>query len=123
MIRRPPRSTRTDTLFPDTTLFRSHLGRRRDARRVAGAGGRRGGGRPHRDDGRHAAAQRLDRKQIGRAHVCTPVTNAHLVCRLPLEKKQDKKLKPLIPMTYSASRMYYSTYKKKYTHQSSKKQS
>src|SRR3546814_3918090 len=26
MIRRPPRSTRTDTLFPYTTLFRSHLG-------------------------------------------------------------------------------------------------
>src|SRR3546814_10502838 len=25
--------------------------------------------------------------QIGRAHVCTPVTNAHLVCRLLLEKK------------------------------------
>src|SRR3546814_20686713 len=25
MIRRPPRSTRTDTLFPDTTLFRSVL--------------------------------------------------------------------------------------------------
>src|SRR3546814_4781143 len=25
MIRRPPRSTRTDTLFPDTTLFRSEL--------------------------------------------------------------------------------------------------
>src|SRR3546814_14581463 len=24
MIRRPPRSTRTDTLFPNTTLFRSH---------------------------------------------------------------------------------------------------
>src|SRR3546814_14369436 len=23
MIRRPPKSTRTDTLFPDTTLFRS----------------------------------------------------------------------------------------------------
>src|SRR3546814_5674493 len=30
MIRRPPRSTRTDTLFPYTTLFRS-----RTARRVA----------------------------------------------------------------------------------------
>src|SRR3546814_10256109 len=27
MIRRPPRSTRTDTLFPYTTLFRSRLGR------------------------------------------------------------------------------------------------
>src|SRR3546814_17029997 len=27
MIRRPPRSTRTDTLFPYTTLFRSHIAR------------------------------------------------------------------------------------------------
>src|SRR3546814_15579203 len=26
MLRRPPRSTRTDTLFPYTTLFRSALG-------------------------------------------------------------------------------------------------
>src|SRR3546814_2197748 len=29
MIRRPPRSTRTDTLFPYTTLFRSRRGRGR----------------------------------------------------------------------------------------------
>src|SRR3546814_7959303 len=29
MIRRPPRSTRTDTLFPYTTLFRSDRSRRR----------------------------------------------------------------------------------------------
>src|SRR3546814_6788354 len=28
MIRRPPRSTRTDTLFPYTTLFRSHRDQR-----------------------------------------------------------------------------------------------
>src|SRR3546814_4022155 len=27
--------------------------------------------------------------EIGRAHVCTPVTNAHLVCRLLLEKKKQ----------------------------------
>src|SRR3546814_5954437 len=27
MLRRPPRSTRTDTLFPYTTLFRSHGGK------------------------------------------------------------------------------------------------
>src|SRR3546814_15273325 len=33
MIRRPPRSTRTDTLFPYTTLFRS-VPRRRDRRPV-----------------------------------------------------------------------------------------
>src|SRR3546814_2064971 len=31
MIRRPPRSTRTDTLFPYTTLFRSRFGRGRMA--------------------------------------------------------------------------------------------
>src|SRR3546814_1751443 len=37
MIRRPPRSTRTDTLFPYTTLFRSdhHLSRRGDVGRDA----------------------------------------------------------------------------------------
>src|SRR3546814_5228698 len=29
MIRRPPRSTRTDTLFPYTTLFRSRQAKRR----------------------------------------------------------------------------------------------
>src|SRR3546814_19159262 len=36
MIRRPPRSTRTDTLFPYTTLFRSGLGRPRPW--ISGAG-------------------------------------------------------------------------------------
>src|SRR3546814_1176185 len=30
MVRRPPRSTRTDTLFPYTTLFRSLLDARRN---------------------------------------------------------------------------------------------
>src|SRR3546814_6665196 len=33
MIRRPPRSTRTDTLFPYTTLFRSTPRRRHRSRR------------------------------------------------------------------------------------------
>src|SRR3546814_1498792 len=33
MIRRPPRSTRTDTLFPYTTLFRSISGRSAATRR------------------------------------------------------------------------------------------
>src|SRR3546814_9465264 len=46
MLRRPPRSTRTDTLFPYTTLFRSHAryaGRRVRRRRHdhAGSGRRR----------------------------------------------------------------------------------
>src|SRR3546814_12739843 len=34
MIRRPPRSTRTDTLFPYTTLFRSRLASLAKARRL-----------------------------------------------------------------------------------------
>src|SRR3546814_11143218 len=38
MIRRPPRSTRTDTLFPYTTLFRSEMFLRVGARQRAGEG-------------------------------------------------------------------------------------
>src|SRR3546814_15340456 len=39
MVRRPPRSTRTDTLFPYTTLFRSGGGAQPDANaRAAGYG-------------------------------------------------------------------------------------
>src|SRR3546814_13535395 len=52
MIRRPPRSTRTDTLFPYTTLFRSRRadvprphGPTRRAYRGAGLGQNRAGGR------------------------------------------------------------------------------
>src|SRR3546814_8306093 len=71
MIRRPPRSTRTDTLFPYTTLFRSL----QDVLPAVLAGR----GRPGQREEVGA--------EIGRAHVCTPVTNAHLVCRLLLEEK------------------------------------
>src|SRR3546814_4513469 len=39
MIRRPPRSTRTDTLFPYTTLFRSAFSALHDYRCVLGSGG------------------------------------------------------------------------------------
>src|SRR3546814_6876886 len=38
MMRRPPRSTRTDTLFPYTTLFRSLTRRDIDAGALAGRG-------------------------------------------------------------------------------------
>src|SRR3546814_7806134 len=40
MIRRPPRSTRTDTLFPYTTLFRSRVQHPRAGQSGARAGGR-----------------------------------------------------------------------------------
>src|SRR3546814_2785947 len=63
MIRRPPRSTRTDTLFPYTTLFRSR-GRRQGEgrspwRAVAGRGhlrARPGGRQRH----RHCTCARMD---------------------------------------------------------------
>src|SRR3546814_17603553 len=45
MIRRPPRSTRTDTLFPYTTLFRSLMKMFKIACRIAGMLGC-GGGPP-----------------------------------------------------------------------------
>src|SRR3546814_2622416 len=40
MIRRPPRSTRTDTLFPYTTLFRSMQSNYRDIKAQVKAAGR-----------------------------------------------------------------------------------
>src|SRR3546814_4331681 len=109
MIRRPPRSTRTDTLFPYTTLFRSPDRRTSHCRacgslhefgkdygngrivfwRVAGTALDRGGGKiGHMLDHRSSHATSISllaadvgdgRTQIGRAHVCTPDTNAPLV--------------------------------------------
>src|SRR3546814_7800233 len=121
-----------DTLFPYTTLFRSHLHHRRTAgehlaRDLAAARvgvQQRALLRPLRDqrfgqevdqlragvavlraaphhDGvavrrggvdevgaRAVDAIPAQQRETGRAHVCTPVTNAHLVCRLLLEKKK-----------------------------------
>src|SRR3546814_17579264 len=67
MIRRPPRSTRTDTLFPYTTLFRSRTRqpRRPEGRRPPGVLCLRG----HPDDGavfRRAAAAGPGRRQAAR---------------------------------------------------------
>src|SRR3546814_9308086 len=62
MRRRPPRSTRTDTLFPYTTLFRSDLPRQSDAGAPAvadpGAAFRPLAGVVARNHGRNAGARR-----------------------------------------------------------------
>src|SRR3546814_4036030 len=55
MIRRPPRSTRTDTLFPYTTLFRSRDALWRKARDMAGVQDL------HYHDTKHEAATKLSR--------------------------------------------------------------
>src|SRR5947209_13371001 len=69
MIRRPPRST----LFPYTTLFRSHDIRQRDAALV-------------RD--RNAADRGDGRSE---EHTSELQSRQYLVCRLLLEKKKEKK--------------------------------
>src|SRR3546814_4642773 len=95
MIRRPPRSTRTDTLFPYTTLFRSVMAEPTKKLAVL----------IDADNTQPSIATALLAEiakygvalagpvegvvEIGRAHVLTPVTNAHLVCRLLLEKKKE----------------------------------
>src|SRR3546814_5871043 len=108
MIRRPSRSTRTDTLCPYTTLFRSRVtidgevmiipsyeafyllqltkamaGEKAAAKIVANElSARRKMGPMPLSPADLAQAE----AEIGSAHVCTPVTNAHLVCSLLLEK-------------------------------------
>src|SRR3546814_2389970 len=73
MIRRPPRSTRTDTLFPYTTLFRRLLRRRPRAGREPDRRGRQGldlcqvPARQRTDEhGEHAAIARGDRSAEAR---------------------------------------------------------
>src|SRR3546814_6877920 len=110
MIRRPPRSTRTDPLFPYTTLFRSQLfGPHLSATRQVGVERQRRIGTAMgpvvTDDDPHVAGFGLAHARRQHRHRCaisvqprgrrseehtseTPVTNAHLVCRLLLEKKK-----------------------------------
>src|SRR3546814_16493818 len=68
IIRRPPRSTRTDTLFPYTTLFRSRsLERRVD--RLSGSGPRSpAAGQRH----GHPALRRRGRRAAAQEHVRPP---------------------------------------------------
>src|SRR5438046_6595718 len=87
MIRRPPRST----LFPYTTLFRSH-GRARSGDRREG---RRRGGRAAGSRERRAPLQRLHpraaRDRRSEEHTSELQSLTNLVCRLLLEKKKNKK--------------------------------
>src|SRR3546814_5652126 len=117
MIRRPPRSTRTDTLFPYTTLFRSvctiDLAQPAEVTYSCPTGWEVQGdkcksvlsqpatpiyscpsgyslsGNMCSKTETQPATPNYSCSKIGSAHVCTPVTHAHLVCRLLLEKKKN----------------------------------
>src|SRR3546814_11654246 len=88
MIRRPPRSTRTDTLFPYTTLFRSlHLGgggRRRPAPRSAETGADGRGGKTAEPAGLRLRLFDRARVNAGRDH-----RNAHLAVKIGLAGRTD----------------------------------
>src|SRR3546814_8534534 len=118
MLLRPPSTKRTDTLFPYTTLFRSGVPSNRKYAAEGGpvfrdcfALLREAAARPALEvlklvdaaifnviignADAHAKNFSLLRQkdgggptEIGRAHVCTPVTNAQPVCRHLLEKKK-----------------------------------
>src|SRR3546814_6494872 len=119
MIRRPPRSTLTDTLFPYTALFRSAGRRSTHARRVHRQAFRnarllhrrsRGMGvyRRHRlrSEEHTSELQSLMRISyavfclkkktwpiLALANDCIKVTNYNLICSQPLEKPQTLQIK------------------------------
>src|SRR3546814_1524205 len=112
MIRRPPRSTRTDTLLPYATLFRSappgrapssaSIGRGRDRRR--GIHGRdegpRAAGRSRRDRWRRAEADRRPGSaRRGRERRLLPP--AHGDPRRPRSEEHTSELQSLMRISYA----------------------
>src|SRR3546814_8613070 len=97
MIRRPPRSTRTDTRFPYTTLFRSRQYQRdnrqgqAEERRSQEARRRRRPGR----QGQGAAVRRQGERRARRPEEHTSelqslMRNSYAVCRLKKHRKERK---------------------------------
>src|SRR2546427_8248201 len=82
MIRRPPRST----LFPYTTLFRSH---------VRWKAGRHDVGAAVVHDGRRSGAS-IDAPARSEEHTSELQSQSNLVCRLLLEKKKTRLLRPIL---------------------------
>src|SRR3546814_10721922 len=74
MLRRPPSSTRTDTLFPYTTLFRSGGGGRPEGRAIAKA------------PAWHKRSALLLRRPEKRGYACTAIRqvgSGRYCCKLP----------------------------------------
>src|SRR3546814_2424566 len=100
MIRRPPRSTRTDTLFPYTTLFRSQDAARARDPRCHPAAHRAGSDRRHRS-ARRTAGRRAVRSEEHTSELQSLMRISYAVFCLK-KKKIKKKMK-------QASRKYKMT--------------
>src|SRR3546814_6418322 len=112
MIRRPPRSTRTDTLFPYTTLFRSrHRQQHRDPEHWSAdarpSGSHPRSGAPRLDAGRisyawpsKSARGRNHISVIRLSYVMTPTDEA-LLSLLRLLKQQDYRFVTPKPATHA----------------------
>src|SRR3546814_8808815 len=110
MIRRPPISTRTDTLFPYTTLFRSdHYARRRVAsimdvrhRTVRQADVHdveaRGAGRRHRGSGQHQRDQARSEEHTSELQSLMRISYA-VFCLTKKKKEQHERRSQTIDIT------------------------
>src|SRR2546430_7765997 len=102
MIRRPPRST----LFPYTTLFRSHTVRRAHAEEVAGIHGGRGldpGARDWREHGDLQRGQPSADPTRSEEHTSGLQSQSNIVCRLLVEKKKTTQC------TFTLQEIFYRT--------------
>src|SRR3546814_7208630 len=81
MIRRPPRSTRTDTLFPYTTLFRSRFPDVSDRRHGAGC-----------DSGQGAGAELHHRSEEHTSELQSLMRTSYAVFCLDKKKTENHKL-------------------------------
>src|SRR3546814_5716765 len=98
MIRRPPRSTLTDTLFPYTTLFRSHQGRPAGAQAPAGAAVRLRNDR-HRDPADRAAPAVLRLRRRGVDRLRRAALRAG--CRHRRSEEHTSELQSLMRISYA----------------------
>src|SRR3546814_20707633 len=87
MIRRPPRSTRTDTLFPYTTLFRS---RRSAVRRPAGLKARPDPLAACAKRGRHTRQTEIRNGPMGIFSRLTDIINSNLTSILARAEEPEK---------------------------------
>src|SRR3546814_10577991 len=84
MIRRPPRSTRTDTLFPYTTLFRSNPARAKSA-----------GARPNSGTDICRRERKRCARQTGRPARSSPIA------RSPRSEEHTSELQSLMRISYA----------------------